>query len=151
MTKTKKLLIAAWICSVIGLSGAFLPLLQFSFNDYTVNLFGICEEFASRGRAMFDRFPPLGYATFAVMVIAAFCQVFYLIKAAKKDVDTKGAQRFSVIITIFAIAALAGYLLLVFSRSDYTLTVVPFLVLIAGVTYIVISGKIERYRRNSHE
>ncbi len=151
MTKTKKLIIVAWICTLLGFSGAFLPLLKFSFNNYTVNLFGICAEFASRGRAMFDMFPPLGYGTFAVMAIAAFCQIFYLVKAAKRGADAKGVQRFSVIMTIVAIVALAGYLLLVSSRSDYMPTVVPFLVLIAGVTYIVFSGKIEKHRRNDHE
>ncbi len=144
MTTKKKLTLAAWICSMVTAAGAFLPLLQFSFNRYPVNLFGICEEFASRDRAALRIYPPLGYITFALIIAAALCQVLYLIKAAKSGDATKGTQGVSMAMTIASMIAFAVYLLLVLMRSSYTPTIVPFLMIIAGTAYIFISGKIKK-------
>lgn len=139
MNRSKKLILAAWLMTLVFIVCAFLPLLQFSFNDYSVNLFGICGEFASRDRAGFRHYAPLGYTVFAIITLTALTQVFSLISAVKKSV--KGTRKLSFVMTIVSIAILAGYLLLVNVRSSYTLTAVSFIFAAAGIAYIILSGK----------
>lgn len=141
MTKSKKLVLITWLLTLVFILCAFLPILKFSFNDYSVNIFGICEEFDSRDRAAFEYFAPLGYAVFAVIALAALTQVLYLTAATKDASKAKGKRKFSVVMTGIAVVAFAGYLLLVAGRSDYTLTAVPFLFVAAGLAFIVLSGQ----------
>jgi magnesium-transporting ATPase (P-type) len=142
MAKSKKLVMLTWLLTLIFILCAFLPVLQFSFNDYPVNILGICEEFDSRNRAGLRHFAPLGYATFVVIALTALAQVWYLIAAVKDASKAKGKRKFSAVMTTISIAALAGYLLLVFGRSNYTLTGVPFIFAAVGITYIILSEKI---------
>lgn len=142
---TKKCtIIAAWLMTLIFLVCAFLPLLQFSFNRYSVNLFGICEEFASRDRAGLRHYAPLGYLSFAIIALTAIAQVLSLIRVMKNTAKGKLAP----ILTVVSIVVLAGYLLLVSIRADYTLTPVPFIFLAAGCAYIVLFSKAKKAQIN---
>ena len=141
MVKNKKWILITWQLTLVFIICAFLPMLKFSFNSSAVNIFGVCEEFAATYQKYHRDFAPVGYGAFAVMVLAALSQVWYLIAAVKDAVKAKGAKKLSVAMTIVSIVALAGYLFLTFRHCSYTLTVVPFIFAAAGIAFIALSGK----------